>query len=478
MGNHKHVVNRLIVEVLTGNDKGADSISEKLDQAFQSDLLNDVEKIFDDLIETNAVYRFDKLVIDLGTLNKEFFENEFEEKFKLKLKEELKEKIVEADNLLKNAHNETSNETERSIKNNAEAEFELLKYFLISGSLPWWSNNISMNEIESLIENQLAKDAGEVLSFLSNNKTALKRASLQFSNSLLVRILKKTNAKISSLLTEKTWLSEAHKRLNKVSDLNTHFSKYYSEFWKEYFYSQFSELSKSFSEKELQQISWEAYLNSTGLKLNERLKIAEQIFEFYDTKKSGTDKSNENSNKDALDNNDISEKDIEAIEGIFINNAGLILLAPFLIEFFKRIGCTKENKFLDSHEQNRAAHLLQFAVTGKTKHPEFLLPLNKILCGLDHHAPVPIEIEIKKEEKIETENLLKSVIKNFSAIKNTSIEGLRLSFLEREGKITENEFDWRLIVERKSHDIILEKLPWSISIVKLPWMKKPINVEW
>ena len=76
------------------------------------------------------------------------------------------------------------------------------------------------------------------------------------------------------------------------------------------------------------------------------------------------------------------------------------------------------------------------------------------------------------------EALLAAVIGHWSALKNTSVPGLRTAFVERPGLLRAIEGGWRLNVERQPHDILLERLPWSISLVRLPWMDRPLFVEW
>jgi hypothetical protein len=74
--------------------------------------------------------------------------------------------------------------------------------------------------------------------------------------------------------------------------------------------------------------------------------------------------------------------------------------------------------------------------------------------------------------------LLKNVISHWGALKNTSPDGLREVFLQRNGKLMIKDETATLQVERKSYDVLLEKLPWNISKVKLPWFKKIIFLEW
>lgn len=163
---------------------------------------------------------------------------------------------------------------------------------------------------------------------------------------------------------------------------------------------------------------------------------------------------------------------------IYVENSGLVLLAAFLPKYFGNLGLIENDKFKNNKAVERGVHLLQYLVTGKVKSPEYVLALNKILCGMDLNYPVAKSVRISKREKEESINLLQSIIKNWSVLKSTSVEGFRKSFLIRYGIITIEENQYNLKVERKSYDVLLDHLPWSISIIKHNWMDKPVYVEW
>jgi hypothetical protein len=40
------------------------------------------------------------------------------------------------------------------------------------------------------------------------------------------------------------------------------------------------------------------------------------------------------------------------------------------------------------------------------------------------------------------------------------------------------EEGWRLEVERKTLDVLMDDLPWSFSMILHPWMAEPITVAW
>jgi hypothetical protein len=121
---------------------------------------------------------------------------------------------------------------------------------------------------------------------------------------------------------------------------------------------------------------------------------------------------------------------------------------------------------------------LAYAATGKTSREETELVINKILCGLDLTAPLNKVKELAITEKETVDSLLHAVTQQWSALKETSIDSLRQSFLQRDGRLIEEEGQFFLKIEHKSFDMLLNQIPWNISKIKLSWMQKILEVEW
>lgn len=160
---------------------------------------------------------------------------------------------------------------------------------------------------------------------------------------------------------------------------------------------------------------------------------------------------------------------------VFIQNAGLIILAPFLTTFFKQLGLVENGVLTDT---SRAVSLLHYLAFGTKEFEEWEVPLEKLLCGLPlRESPQPAQ-PLTDTEKEEAHNLLVSAIEHWQALKTTSPDGLRHSFLQREGKLLFKGDMWQLTIQKQAHDILLDYLPWSISMIKLPWMPHLIFTNW
>ena len=162
-----------------------------------------------------------------------------------------------------------------------------------------------------------------------------------------------------------------------------------------------------------------------------------------------------------------------------MDNAGLVLLNPFLFFFFDGLGLlNKEKNFKSDQHAFRAVHLLQYLATGDSASPEHELSLNKILCGIDLNDPIPFDLLLTKKEKEECSHLITVVLERWGALKTKDAEALRNGFLRREGRLSFQGKGWNLFIERTTLDVLLDRLPWSLSMVKFPWRDDIIYVEW
>jgi hypothetical protein len=163
---------------------------------------------------------------------------------------------------------------------------------------------------------------------------------------------------------------------------------------------------------------------------------------------------------------------------IYIQNAGIVIFWPYLQSFFSSLELTSNNSFMDEKKQEKAVTILHYLASGSLHYSEHEVTLNKILCGIDLETALELDTVLTTEEIEESENLLRAVLRNWAILKNTTPEGLQTMFLRREGQLSVRDGNWLLRVERKTHDILLERMPWTISTIKLPWMERLLLVEW
>src|SRR5690606_11970685 len=177
--------------------------------------------------------------------------------------------------------------------------------------------------------------------------------------------------------------------------------------------------------------------------------------------------------------NNLNVSDLSQIqnEGFLVENAGLILLYPFLKMFFDKLDFLSE-KNIKPNKIDEAIHVLHYLATGKEFAYEHELIFEKFLCNVPFQQPINRHIRLSKKQKLASEILLQAVLEHWSALKSNSIEIIQNEFLQREGKLTISQEKQSLVVARKTQDILLDKLPWNIHLIKIPWKKKILFVEW
>jgi hypothetical protein len=170
-------------------------------------------------------------------------------------------------------------------------------------------------------------------------------------------------------------------------------------------------------------------------------------------------------------------------EPIFIANAGLVLLAPYLPALLDRLGVLTTDAEGKQHidgidAMSRAVHLLQYMADQRLDAPEHELVLNKLLCGLPTAQPVLASFAAEAADLELCDGLLGAVVANWPIIAGTSLEGLRETFLQRDGRLRHEEEAWRLQVQRKGVDVLVDRVPWSFATIFHRWMPQPLQVTW
>ena len=179
-----------------------------------------------------------------------------------------------------------------------------------------------------------------------------------------------------------------------------------------------------------------------------------------------------------LENVDIEQEQGLPGKGIFVGNVGICLLAPYLPPFFKELNLGDGAQFYTPAKQQQAIFLVHHLATGEEDASEEKLVFAKLLCGWPLLMPCLLEDEISAKEKEESIELLQSVIGHWAVLKNTSPDGLREAFLQRDGKLTDDGDNYILQVAQQTLDILLDQVPWTFRMIKFPWMKKMVVVEW
>lgn len=428
MSKGKHIIHRVNLEIDAPDTATARQVQEDAIRILKNDILPVLEIYLDKLETGGQSLRLNEFNLNLAEIRPEDFETDFAAVITDKFRDQI-EKIIG----LQAVSNKNEGEAVTKFSKD-ESDFECFLYFLRTGRLPWWSNREDGFPGEKdLLLNPLLKKLSYrklLLAFLVKNDHALERLLLQFQDEFAVRM-------IVSAITGK------------------HPEKVHT----------------GMMLKEIE---------ASGIILKEKLRsvIAEfqQTFAESDAERSG--KQTEKKVKLLATDHETEEASEKFADGLYVQNAGLVLLHPFLEYFFLEFKLLKDQKFVSRKAKTTAIHLLHFLATGKENPMEYELLFEKYLCGWDPVEVVPRHLKLNKGMKTESEKLLSAAIGHWKALKKTSPAGLREGFLQREGKLVMEDFHHRLVIQGNTTDALLSSLPWGYGMIKLPWLAQILIVDW
>ncbi|WP_207431411.1 contractile injection system tape measure protein [Sabulibacter ruber] len=425
-----HLIRKQTVEVELPSLEPALDLQQRVSRLVQEHLNPALSKQFDQLSGPNQILRLDQISVTVQIPSISALEDQLVEQVLQSLEKVLSDSELKKGKGLTLTLEETNFSTSGKPQIDEEptpltkiSEEELLweafVFFLRKGYLPWWSFSGHFEEFTAKTQHLLQTESGPLLrkslAPLLQTKGAVVRLAYQFPKEFLQAVLRSCE--------EESGLSQNLGQV--VSSLPPPV-----------------------------QAAWE----KAELVLPPKSKAA----------KSGEPTPQEDSST--------SPSKTDEKEGLYLQNAGLVLLAPFL-ETYLHTGGLVQNHLVTKPLD--AVHWLQFLVTGQNRTPEPELLLNKLLCGIPLDTPVPAEVVLPPVCEKEAQNVLEAVIRYWVVLKNTSPAGLREGFLQRSGRLSRKpDGDWLLQVEQKSYDMLLSSLPWSYSLIKLPWMSQILWVDW
>jgi len=536
--NQNHQIYKQIVEVEFSSRREALDGQNRLSQLCERELNRLMETVFDEMVSPDDHLRIQKLEVDLGVLSAGSFEEDITRKLASQLQDQLRRHLHYArsgQNNSRSKHTDKKEQDEEEVRltSKYQSAIEQFAYFIRMGRYPWWAGKTtaaSLDDLTEMLIRKNTKEFTELLKELYKSESYGRRIIHQLSDSTLEKILQlfigdsRIVKKLRSMLEDvttlhasspiaplnranfrllawrsafDTWVKEIHFRdniqfqeskpnapANRIEQPLLIFLIYFlnrltvtsgnqriQPGWRPTYQMQIRFLQRRVSAAGMKKRPLGSLLNSAGaIKPTDGRSFFKDINSTKDKKQSsGNTKQIYQERKNKIN------PETERLE---VDNAGLVLIAPFLPIFFDALGLLKEKTFITPQASERAALILQFMATGKSEMPEHHLILNKILCGIDIDEPLPLRLDLSDHEIEEINNLLDSVIEHWTALKRTSVRGLRDTFINREGILTPQQNGWKLFVERITPDVLIDRLPWSISIIKLPWTNEIIHTEW
>jgi Contractile injection system tape measure protein len=447
----KHIINQLSVELKTSSEDEAFGCRKLLEEMLQHEVSNLIDVFCSQYFDEKQLIKINRLEIDLGEIAGHNFKENWLQNFSQSFENQIF-KIYQEQSL-------SPKDTEQNLNN-----FELLTHFLSTGQLPWW---VVQEDIilDDLIDEIIQKQPFELRNFLiqyKNNTLLIQRILFQFSEGQIFEFLENIQIYISDF--EKVFEEinyKIHTNFSHLSLPKNQSEIYFETFFKASIKHDFKVFDRQiFILEFLKILAKKLIIDSTEI----NVLLIDLLPDFEVNTR--------------IKNEQESPVLREEIKKIKLQNAGIVLISPFLKPFFQELQLLENDRFINKKAQHKAIHLIKHLATGNTAFSEYDLSLEKIICGIPLNEPVPRKVEFSEKELYEANDLLESVIGHWKVLKNSSVEALRNTFFQREGILQTNENGWQINIERKTQDILLDSIPWGFSMIVNSWNNYIIAVEW
>ena len=454
-------------------------------------LTSALEPVLDRVVSAGEHMTIDRLEIDAGALSLEHLDRDLIGTVTEALEKRLREYSLTAGSTV------SSSPIQR--RTEAQTVHEAFLHFLKTGSLPWWFHLPAGRSLEDIVQaswqartsaeiaEHFSRGVIEALGFAFAGERLVRQFSPAFLETLLASLSKEGVAALSDVVAKLRARAFAAPSLRRASDRlwqaafalvaagrRPTASALVIEFWSalpeterqepallDWMIAHWPQAGDNDTDKRALSDDQSEGRERTPPGNNPRRKIRP----FTDRTKARADGAKR---EQAIARVDLGE-------GVYVGCAGVVLLHPFLPRLFEGLGIVADDKMV---QPERALGLLHFLATGQRIAPEYELLLPKLLCGVPLEEPVPSPVLTAAEED-EAVALLAAVIRHWDALGDTSIEGLRGTFLARPGKLFRRDSgDDVLQVEGRPFDILLDRLPWGVGTIQLPWMRRILWVEW
>lgn len=488
----RHLIKKQIIELSLDKRVNYYHVQQQVSDRFWNDIVPLMEKSFDAISSEDEVMEIDKFELDLGVVSEKMIGDE---SWMEEIRKKIEEKIIAITN-------PASPQYAVRISDRRLGVIGQWQYYMVHGFLPWNSGQMDDRWHQEVLE-ALAIDFESYQKFkekILQDSSFLKRIVTQHQDSFLQKLTEITAAKKQELFTE---------YIDELLLLNRHLQKR-------------KKITLTESDQELRNRLWQNILRWASGSNQDPGRLISALIRFFVGEKMVTAKippviaeklprilplvnryskelkiriKKEKINiETVVQSLNISDKIEDAIgkreqfseyngkalyeEGIFIVNAGTVLLHPFLKTLFDRLKLIQGSDFINEHAKETCLYLIHYLGTGRVEAKEFELTLAKLLCGYPLEMPVGPAEELKTEYIIEADGLLEAAIAQWEILQNTSVSGLREGFLQRPGMLFSKNGDFYLRIEKSSIDVLLDYLPWNLGMIMLPWMKDILRVEW
>ncbi|MBD8082296.1 contractile injection system tape measure protein [Chryseobacterium caseinilyticum] len=449
-----HQIRQHIIDMNCSSESFGNEVNANLSSVLEKEFYPKLEMILNRYSEENQIWLIDNLEIEISEISEKYWKEEIVNKSLEHIENFLR--LNKLENSRSENSDKKSNSGKLSIGNYAE---NLLMEFLKSGRI---------------VENSKFTDINSVIVEIKISEIFYYKILEIFKdqNQTILRWIYSVPIDFRNELYQFMNVQNKYSDIENVLKINNYEEK-----------RRFSELMMLISLNEII-ISENVFefLNQSAKKYWNLEKT--EILEFLNSKQVLTEKELnfiekwKNNLESESKNFEIKENKTQKEEFIYVENSGLTILHPFFTSLFEQLNLTDKNEWKCETESHKAVLLMHFLVYGDEIFEEDKMVLNKNLCGLPSDEVINVNIPLNDEEKEACKDLLKAVIQHWSVMNKSSIQALRETFLQRNGKLEFKNENLELWIEVKGVDILLDQIPWGISTIKTPWMEHILFCHW
>ncbi|NTW69469.1 MAG: hypothetical protein HGB23_06405 [Chlorobiaceae bacterium] len=477
-----HFINRLRFEVRCSEEEEAFRLRQSFARTLQPEIVEIIDSVCSGYSSESEWLRLNTLEVDLGRFSKNQLDRDFAVVFREQFEKALAKQLE-------------AYTPEERLTSKDRSFMELFAHYMLHGTLPWWSDEADMDidAVIGQIHQHLPLQLPGFFKEHRENRAVWARAAFQLneaSKQLIISFFSVLRDAESQLLlwaaknksesvqfTEppgfiaafrSALLRRAPELINTPVKASTG-AQIFDALVKETFPDRSARLSEIPSAFFFDAASAS---DMPGMHAEE----LPSVFPVASVRGAGQEVKDMAENRNGILLQDDSQSAIE--QRYIVRHCGVILLAPFFKPFFTACTLLDGSIWKDKAAQYQAAHLLGYLSSGSVQSPEYSMVLEKLICGIAIEEPIPLDTRLQRYQLDEAGDLLASVIEHWNVLKNTSVKGLRETFLKRDGIVRKKDDGWLLQVEQKTLDVLLESIPWGYSIVVMPWNDYCIHVEW
>jgi hypothetical protein len=404
-----HLLYRQILELTFPDKATAEYWSPRLAELNQQVILPELEQTFSQLVADDQAVRIERLELDLGRIRQGSLDADLVERLRQKLSATLQSHLVDADRVsvaaapigLETLPLQTQSVELKALS--AASLAELFGLFLQTGRLPWWLDKQQATRLDSHYQRfwLIAPDqARQIMQAMLVGPLQRRRFIEQFSNqSHQLTLQQLLPATLAMLLSDLRKLAAIllFRRLGAEPARSGSFEVIYQLLGKTEIRSE-AEYIRLVRRLFVDLASWSGLpyaqlltavdpeIGRTRLSLATRILLAQLLREdaLLADPRGRIAPMRRSSAAMRSAEEEVGPAAVKPSAGreIPLDNAGLVLLWPYLTELFRSLELLERGADQAEHPKLEAVLLLQQLVTGRPAAPEHQLALNKLLCGV------------------------------------------------------------------------------------------------